>query len=191
MIWLAENQEVEDEGAEMGAAMQQSLLEAEELKKAEKPVEERAGKDIIEYFKGSAMLGVLSGAAGDDEVLAAALDAEAAVEMKKTLVDYMLMEQRCKKWYACSNAYFAQAAEQGSERTAVAEAAAADPPENGGANEGSEPPKPTIPQELVAFIAEKLEALKEAVYARPPSDSELVPAIFAAFAAQEEVVLLE
>ena len=137
---------------------------------------------------------------------------------KKALVDYLLMEQRCKKWYACSRGYFANFA-QNVQSKIVGEVEGAkkkrreDVDEKeakvGGPSSGKdEKIAGTVPNVsllsdttlilvrnsdyLQKALTDELAVLQEAVFNMPENDNAGVPAIFTAYAnVQEEVVLVD
>jgi len=248
-VWLAVDNECADESYAMGAAMEISLVEAEERKATEKPLVEQTGNEIIEKFGDSELLeafkralkralksqdgetrtqngsnqGNTSAIAENEEKVALnaseLVDEMKTVPMKKALVDFLLMEQRCKKWYACSRGYFANFA-QGLETriqqakdcqenlASIPELERREQEGNVGAPniaverpEGADPTgiksilsniSANLVSDLVTTLTNELLLLEEAVFKRPENDNAGVPEIFAAYAnvAQDEVVIV-
>ena len=247
-VWLAVDNECADESYVMGAAMEISLVEAEERKATEKPLVEQTGKEVIEKFANSELLDALRHAfastydnknapstskpekilgepekeekkeeeKGKSDAASNFLD-EISKEgtdpaLKQVLVDYLLMEQRCKKWYACSRAYFARNSENlqirieeiikkkkavTSTKDEIAEVGQA----TEGAAEGigavnnvhSADSIADISECLISSLTSELAVLEEAVFKLPENDNAGPPSIFAAYidALQEEVDLVD
>jgi hypothetical protein len=234
-VWLAVDNECADESYAMGAAMEISLEEAEKRKATETPLVEQTGKEIIEKFSDSELLEAFKRgleskdsenlacsntndpeiAENKEKVEVGASDFVNEMEtgpMKKALVDFLLMEQRCKKWYACSRGYFANFAQGLQARIQQAKKNLVYRPElerrkleekvdapNGAAEEleeadvgGSRLILSEISPDLVSALTKELEVLEKAVFKRPENDNVGVPEIFAAYAnvAQDEVVIV-
>ena len=198
-IWLAIDNECADETKAMGEAMEISLVEAEERKAAENPLTEREGKEIIEKFPESELLLTLDGILSLERLVE--LIDKGALEMKSKLVDYLLLEQRCKRWYSCSKAYFSEAAkalkdsiveakDQESEQERPRKRSAGSK-KSSSLREDDEEGEDCVPAIVLSFVEERVRALQAAVYlSRPDGDKEAVPSIFAAYT-REEVELLD
>lgn len=201
-VWLAIDNECADETKAMGEAMEISLVEAEERKACEKPLVEREGKEVLEQFKESDLLLTLESLLGSEEVVK--LINEAATELKSKLIDYLLLEQRCKRWYTCSKGYFTEASEELKQRIVENLAASQNQgemrerksaavskrkrsrsrglEEEEKEEEGGE----SVPTVLLSFLEERVRLLQEAVYLfRPDSDKETVPSIFVSYTVEE------
>ncbi|KAG7672176.1 hypothetical protein Ndes2526B_g06840 [Nannochloris sp. 'desiccata'] len=241
-VWLAVDNECADESYAMGAAMEISLVEAEERKATEKPLLEQEGKEIVEKFGDSELLeafkrglkgkdseyralndndpGNTAENAGNKEKVdlyaADLIDEMKTGPLKKALVDFLLMEQRCKKWYACSRGYFTsfaqgmqtriQKAKRSEEnlmyilelgRRSQSEKEQADAPSKAAEEPEADPAGVRsialdISVDLVSILTKELAVLEEAVFKRPENDNAGLPEIFAAYAnvAQDEVVIV-
>ena len=186
--------------------MQASLVEAEERRAAEMPLEQKPANEILEAFPESEMLLALSATLGGEGVLE--LIGEDENPLKAKLVDFVVMEQRCKKWYSCSKGYFAEVAEQAQsqlaggsgndsggtgEHSGADKAAPAAVDDELPSDSDAQPPPSSPSTALLSFIETTLTVLKEAVFALPENEDAAVPPIFAPFIQQahEEVVLLD
>jgi hypothetical protein len=250
-IWLAVDNECNDESYVMGIAMEESLADAEKRKAKEKLPMEQTGKEIVEKFIDSELLEAFrrglvkldNGPSGNDDkssskpstsagktekneekkrkledsnndVAAKMFDPMVADSpLKKAIVGYLLMEQRCKKWYTCSRGYFANVAQQietllakelneGDKGFAVGQAhgdcLALLEPETLVNGQPLPPPPMGIvqarhSQDIIEILTKELEVLEEAVFKRPENeDQQGVPAIFAAYVAvQDEVIIVD
>jgi hypothetical protein len=174
----------------LGQAMQQSLAEDEARKKEVKPPVEMDGAELRGAFAGSQLLARIEGGGGGGG--GGGLRAEDAVAdppLRRALVGYLVEEQRCKKWWPVSVAWFREAAEQlaaalqgcaspaaarpAKRRRKAPGAAARSPPaqEEGGAA------SPAVLDAARGFLEARLAAL-QSVYSYV-DDGNGVPAIFA------------
>jgi hypothetical protein len=239
-VWLAVDNECADESYAMGAAMEISLVEAEERKATEKPPAEQTGKEIVERFSNSELLDAFrrglrstnneenigttttTTAKEKPDELDLAIEVfkhmDDASEIKKAIVDYLLMEQRCKKWYQCSRGYFAHFArklqifleeakkkqgdtaeelERDNKRARGEEVGPLQKGELGIPDACTLPPSSRMVLtrnsiDLIDILTKELAVLEEAVFKLPENDATGVPAIFAGFAnVQDEVVVVD
>ncbi|GAB4822813.1 hypothetical protein N2152v2_009859 [Parachlorella kessleri] len=156
-VWLACNNEFEDERDQLAEAMQVSLVEAEERKALEAPLEERDPDEILQAFVGSALLKALQPLCSLECLLQPPLKAQ--------LVRYLRLEQRCGRWYSLSCHYFRQAA---AECAAQLGAATAERTQGGGkgvagqgaesAGEGQETVATAVGADAVASEAAALQS---------------------------------
>lgn len=108
-VWLALEQEVTDEHIQLGEAMEVSLAEAEQRRQKITPIEERAAEEIAAAFESSSTMKTL---VDDCNMAVVSLFGEVGGEMKKFMIEWLTLEQNCKKWYAVSRYYFDMVAEE-------------------------------------------------------------------------------
>ena len=205
MIALALDAEVGEEADKMGQAMQESLVEAEARRASEKPLAERSPAELRDLFSASELLGCLRECVGGDCTPLLFSDEDGGA-LKREVLRYLEMEQRCKRWYGnCSAVYFetvgAAAAAEAAQSDLTAATAAleagcggAAAPEGEGPAEKRQRCGSDAPSEwaaaLLRFLEKQLETLEREVYARPTA-GEAVPTIFAALESKEAVELLD
>ena len=108
-VWLAMAQELRDEHILLGEAMEVSLAEAEQRRQKIKPIEERTAEEIAAAFESSSTMKAL---VDDCNMAVAGLFGEMGGEMRKFVIEWLTLEQNCKKWYAVSRYYFDMVAEE-------------------------------------------------------------------------------
>jgi hypothetical protein len=108
-VWLALAQELRDEHVLLGEAMEVSLAEAEQRRQKIKPIEERTAEEIAAAFESSSTMKTL---VDDCNMALVGLFGEMGGEMRKLMIEWLTLEQNCKKWYAVSRYYFHMVAEE-------------------------------------------------------------------------------
>lgn len=202
-------QETRQEYEKMGAAMQASLEEAEERKKDQLPLIKRAGKELEAEFNASHLLTSLTPCLGSKDAVHALLDNNKL--HKSNFVEYLLMEQRCQRWYPCSRMYFMNSAVDLMQNLCTAQnndndthhtSNAINGDGSGGVSENHKIKKKKIAcrvddgviMMINSFVGHQVPLLQEKVYSRPPDTGSegSIPALFAGLPLQpEELVLVE
>jgi hypothetical protein len=166
MVEIAIENEVNEECKELSLAMEASLNEASAVKQSQKEMVLLPMEDVLEIFPASSLLRVC------DSFWSII---ESDFDLKSLVIHFMKLEDRCKKWWAQSEAYF--------EEKSLWFRSATNPV---GTREIS---SSTWKKKISEYLAKEISKIESEAFAFPSEETGFIPDIFKCFSIPESSVI--